>query len=293
MNRAIGLLALAVSLLTALIAWHGARGPMRVMLSMAVGAVLLLAVPLSIAMASASTTVADIELSHRGISIFSWNTSQISVDEVTLERAMALSGADIVVLPEYFGETAKTVLAQWAKDHQYRAYSQDSSTSSVFVKRSLGRFTVSTKGVPPWAGFVLLPSSASGPTLGVVHIQRGDLLDDGTYAQHLKWIETLCANPDVIVVGDMNTPPEGLQGIKLGGCRDVSATLGSAASGTWPTALPAALGTQIDRILVGHNWSPIAFGVVGGYDHAGSDHRPIVGVVRSDQLVAPRRTTGG
>ena len=50
----------------------------------------------------------------------------------------------------------------------------------------------------------------------------------------------------------------------------------NAAVGTWPTSVPALLGTPIDHVLATPNWRFTGFRVLGDEDSAGSDHRPVI-----------------
>jgi endonuclease/exonuclease/phosphatase (EEP) superfamily protein YafD len=62
----------------------------------------------------------------------------------------------------------------------------------------------------------------------------------------------------------------------LGNCADSALSAGAAAVGTWPTSIPALLGTPIDHVMATVNWQVTTLQVIESLDDAGSDHRPIV-----------------
>lgn len=280
MHRLVALVALVIGVQAGMLLWARARGRMRVLASVAIAGSLIIFIPWTVGAATASTTVANGEMHGSGLSVFLWNTNQVGVDTFTLERAMTKSDADIIVLPEHFQMVAKHGLADWTEAHRYELYSTESTTSSVLIKKSLGKHSVSTKGVPPWAGFLVKPSRSSSPTIAVVHVEQTQPFDDSVWKLHMDWIAAACRNPNIVAVGDFNTPPEGLTDGRIGACRDVATAVKAGGAGSWPTNLPPALGAQIDRVRVGKNWDPANFAVVGGYDDAGSDHRPVAAVVR-------------
>ncbi|MDQ0743615.1 endonuclease/exonuclease/phosphatase family metal-dependent hydrolase [Clavibacter sp. B3I6] len=103
----------------------------------------------------------------------------------------------------------------------------------------------------------------------------------------LAWLGQRCDEGNVIIAGDFNatldhmsryggTPTERDQVTDLGQCVDAARASGNAAVGTWPTDIPALLGTPIDHIMATPGWAVTGFRVVEDRDGAGSDHRPIV-----------------
>src|SRR5205085_12682675 len=59
-------------------------------------------------------------------------------------------------------------------------------------------------------------------------------------------------------------------------CRDGALATRNAAVGTWPTSMPALIGTPIDHVLATPNWTFTGFRVLSDDDSAGSDHRPVL-----------------
>ncbi len=90
------------------------------------------------------------------------------------------------------------------------------------------------------------------------------------------------------MAGDFNATLDHFARFSVGGahfgeCRDAAALTGNAAVGTWPTDLPALLGTPIDHVLSTPNWRVSGARVL---DAPGSDHRALLAQLS-------RRLSGG
>ena len=204
--------------------------------------------------------------------ILSWNTNQDDVDVSAIEALIEATEPDIVVLPEYFGPIAMTSFTELTDD--YAIVSAESSAATALIRHELGEYTVDVDGVPPWAGFVAVPSASSSPRLVVAHLQAPSFTDVSLWNDHLEWAEGACSAHGDIAIGDFNATLAHLGGPKLGECVDAAATLSASATGTWPAWLPPSLGAQIDHVFAGSEWTPTRFTVLGGT--SGSDHRPIL-----------------
>jgi endonuclease/exonuclease/phosphatase family metal-dependent hydrolase len=104
------------------------------------------------------------------------------------------------------------------------------------------------------------------------------------WTRGIDWVAEQCAGPDVILAGDLNSTLDHLSGLgrdggSVGECQDAAQQAGTAAQGTWPASLPAALAAPIDHVLVGSAWEVRSFEVRTDFDDAGSDHRPVVAVL--------------
>lgn len=211
------------------------------------------------------------------ISILSWNTNQDGAAVEDIERLVASRNPDFVVLPEMFGTVAENQLSSLLSDGRYTLLSWDGSSASLLVSKALGEYEMSSDGVPAWAGFVARPTNSAddSPTLVVTHVEHIQPFRSGTWNDHLHWLERECNDENVVAVGDFNATAESLASGTLGGCTDVAVQLGATSGGTWPTALPAALGAQIDRAMVSRGWRGVSFEVDHTVDSSGSDHRPI------------------
>ena len=229
---------------------------------------LAVVVGLQFARGSATTT----EFPEKtGLRILSWNTNQDSVDAFEIIRLIALTDPDIVVLPEYFDTLAYGRLSGIGG---FDVLGDESSAASLLISDELGHHSVRTAGVPPWAGFVAATTDPSAPHIVVTHLQAPSFSDVALWNEHLDWAASECTAPSTILIGDFNATLANLGSDRLGECVDAAATLGASATGTWPTLLPPALGTQIDHVFASSDWTPTYFGVVAGFE--GSDHRPIV-----------------
>lgn len=282
MRRLALLGALVLAVLTLLVALVPRRAGRRAPVIAAGIATVVLAAALIATVLPGSAVTAPVgrRESARSITVLSWNTNQDRVSGSRIDRLVAAVNPDVVVLPEYFGAITGGLAV--ADSSRYRRYSWDSSASTIFISTALGPYRLDTHGVPPWAGFVVRPARPGSPTLAVAHLQRTSLTNGTTWRHHLAWITSTCSGSNVIAVGDFNAAPENLPAGRLGTCADLAATLHESSVGTWPTVLPAGLGTQIDHAYAGAAWTPIRFAVIGTEDDAGSDHRPIVVTVRRD-----------
>ena len=88
-----------------------------------------------------------------------------------------------------------------------------------------------------------------------------------------RWCENRESGP-VIVAGDFNsTLDHSAFRAAVNGCEDAAERTGNGLTGTWPTRLPRALGTQIDHVLVTGGVTVGSFFV---HDVPGSDHRAVL-----------------
>lgn len=207
--------------------------------------------------------------------VLEWNTGQQDVDAGTIASLVAATDPDVVVLPEYFTTLARGMLAAVAERRHMQVLGVDSSSATLLVSRSLGRYRVADTDAPPWAGFVAVPSDPSSPRLVVTHLQRPGPSSTALWREHVAWAARQCRG-DTLAVGDFNAAVDDLgPSRRLGACADSAVTLGEHPRGTWPTVLPAALGATIDHVFVGSGWRPVVSSVLAGEDRAGSDHRPV------------------
>ncbi|MGT2424931.1 endonuclease/exonuclease/phosphatase family protein [Amnibacterium kyonggiense] len=103
----------------------------------------------------------------------------------------------------------------------------------------------------------------------------------GDLAGDLAWVAARCSERNVLIAGDFNATIDHLDGLgpaqgRLRDCRDAALATGNAAVGTWPTSVPALMGTPIDHVLATPNWRFTGFRVLADDDAAGSDHRPVL-----------------
>ncbi len=225
------------------------------------------------------------------VTVLAWNTlGDVPGAERIAELALE-SGAEVVALPETTEATAIDVArimkaggrAMWVHhvsfDDEY-----DAKQTALLTSVDLGTYSVdgtrgNTEVVPT---VIASPDDGSGPVLVAAHpvAPIPGYLDE--WRSGLEWLRGVCTGPDVIMAGDLNSTLDHWAGLangpdaSLGDCADAATDRGAAAIGTWPTRLPAQLGSPIDHVLATRNWTATAASVIRSVDDAGSDHRPIV-----------------
>lgn len=253
---------------------------------------------LSLALAAASLGHAGV-LVARGwgapavggdLTVVAWNAYGGGASAESVARLVRDTGADVVSLPETDAFAAAEIVGILAREgvsmrHDTIAAAPGGETipTSILISTAWGAYArdasiASTPGLPSG---VWRPVDGRGPVLVAAHPMPPlprvmDQWDAG-----LRWIAQRCADPDVIVAGDLNATVDhfvglGARGGMIGGCRDAAAAVGAGAQGTWPVRLPLALAAPIDHVLVGEGWRAESFTVLTDFDAAGSDHRPIV-----------------
>lgn len=227
------------------------------------------------------------------LTVVAWNTYGGGASPESIARLVRETGADVVSLPETDAIAAAAVVGILARDGIEMTHDtvvsepgDDPVPTSILIATSLGPYerdasAGSTPGVPSG---VWRPSDGDGPVLVAAHPLPPLPLIMTEWVDGLQWVAARCADPDVIVAGDLNATLDHFSGLGrdggvIGGCRDAAADQGAAAVGTWPVRLPAALAAPIDHVLTGGNWQARGFAVVTGFDDAGSDHRPVVATV--------------
>ncbi|RFA14031.1 hypothetical protein B7R22_10435 [Subtercola boreus] len=226
--------------------------------------------------AGASETATDDD-----IVVLSWNTLGGAADAASIAGLALRLGADVVTLPETPESTATEVAALmtaggkpvWAHTSSHGDYL--SLSTSILVSTALGEYAVNDTfgdtGTLP--SIVVSPVNGDGPTLAAVHPVAPTPDDLEGWRTDLDWVNRLCQTPNLIVAGDFNSTLDHLTGI--GDCRDAALTAGTAALGSWPTWLPALVGTPIDHVLTTGGWRVVSAEVIQSEDGTGSDHRPI------------------
>ena len=229
------------------------------------------------------------------LTVLSWNTLGDSVPAAAIAQAAARNGADVVALPETTVERARRVAALLAeRGMRYRVFSasqQDgipARSTSLLVARSLGAYEQVTDAgdthrVP---SVVVDPSGGqNAPRIVAVHTLAPYDPDPVDWRADLAWAAARCSGRNVLLAGDFNATVDHFAGLGSGGgqlatCRDGGLATRNAAVGTWPTSLPALVGTPIDHVLATPNWAFTGFRVLSDEDSAGSDHRPVLARLR-------------
>lgn len=228
---------------------------------------------------------------NSGIVILSWNTlgGSPGVERIA-ELALRLN-AQVVSLPETTEHQTRRIAALMAAaGHPMAVHSltfnrtAKSSSTSVLISRNLGRYSIDTTrgstSILPTV--VLIPEDATNPTIVAAHPVAPVPGYFSAWQRDLLWLRGICTGTNVILAGDLNSSLDHESGLgnsddaTIGDCRDAALATGNAAVGTWPTRLPALLGTPIDHVMATPNWTISDFRVITSLDQTGSDHRPIM-----------------
>jgi len=226
------------------------------------------------------------------ITVLSWNTKGGAVPAQELAELATQSEADVIALPEttarYAGEVRDLLVAARGEWQLFTAAYDEISparSTSLLVSRRLGAYTSNTEqattGQLP--SVVAMPADGDGPTIVAVHAVSPT--DPTTWRNDIAWLADACAaGDDVIMAGDFNSTIDhwahhidtSVPRARLGACLDAAEAGGQGGQGTWPTNVPALLGSPIDHVLASAGWRFVGFRVIGAEDDAGSDHRPIL-----------------
>lgn len=229
------------------------------------------------------------------VTVLAWNTLG---DRPPVEQLVSLiqeTGADIVSLPETTGEyaTEAAVLLRdagspfWVHTTHF-SLDYGALSTSLMISAELGEYTTDldigqTRTLPT---IVATPDDGDGPVIVATHPVAPIPNQMRNWRSDLEFVAGLCNSFDsVIMAGDFNSTIDhwaslAADGGDLGECRDAGAATGAGTQGTWPAGLPSWLGAQIDHVVATQNWQPIEAHVVTDRDDLGSDHRPIVAVLR-------------
>ncbi|GGR22071.1 endonuclease/exonuclease/phosphatase family protein [Agromyces mediolanus] len=229
------------------------------------------------------------------VTVLAWNTLGEEPDAAVVAELALERGADIVVLPETtepFGEEVALAMREggrpmWVHWQAFDDIAKARSTT-LLVSSELGEYTVVS---PDWPGppdntntvpsLVAVPVDGDGPRIVAVHAVAPVRWELRNWRSDLGWIAEQCAGDNVIMAGDFNATVDhfaglGSEGGDLGRCADAANAAGAAGVGTWPTDVPALLGSPIDHVLATPDWTVESFQVVDSLDASGSDHRPVV-----------------
>ncbi len=219
------------------------------------------------------------------LTVIAWNTLGGAASPPSIARLVIETDADIVSLPETdeaaVAEVARLIALEGMTmtAHTTRGPEGDSDIpTSLLIADELGDYRIDSAAgsTPNLPSAVWEPVDGTGPRIVAAHPlpPLPGMFDD--WRGGLERVADRCADPDVVIVGDLNATVDHL-GTSLDGCRDAALETGAAAEGTWPAAAPPWLGAPIDHVLVGSAWEVRGMSVIT--DAAGSDHRPIVAVI--------------
>jgi endonuclease/exonuclease/phosphatase (EEP) superfamily protein YafD len=225
------------------------------------------------------------------ITVLSWNTLgdapgsraiadlalEANADVITLPETTESMGADVAVLMREAGHP------MWVYTTFFDEVSKARSTT-LLISSDLGEYTVqsdqgNTSTLPT---VTATPDDGDGPTIVSVHPVAPVSDEMENWRSDLQWLAGICAGENTIMAGDFNSTLDhwgrlrGADDADFGQCTDAGNASGNGAIGTWPSDVPAILGTPIDHVLYTRNWEVSGMRVVQDRDDMGSDHRPVI-----------------
>lgn len=251
---------------------------------------------LLIAFAGATTAVSldrgtdNTELTDQSedVTVLSWNTLGDAPGAAAIAELVWREDADIVSLPETSRGLGDEVAAMLHPDRPMTVLALDygestSRSTTLLVSAALGDYRID-EDAPATAvlpTLVAVPVDGTGPTIVAVHTLAPIPPMIAAWDADLRIVASMCTADSVILAGDFNATVDHfaglgtLSGADLGRCSDAALAAGAAGLGTWPTWLPAPLGSPIDHVLTTPDWQVLAVRI-GATDDSGSDHRPLV-----------------
>lgn len=237
----------------------------------------------------------DLSAGDEDITVVTWNTLGDAPGVDALVELIQETDADIVALPETRGSFAAEVAVRmrdlgkpfWAHTTHF-SLQYGALSTSLLISAELGTYTTDldigqTRTLPT---IVARPDSGQGPVIVATHPVAPIPQQMRNWRQDLDFVAGLCNEfESVIMAGDFNSTLDhwaslGEDGGDIGRCHDALATVGAGTTGTWPASLPDWLGTQIDHVVVTPDWQVVDGYVITDRDDYGSDHRPVVAVLR-------------
>ncbi|WP_344340981.1 endonuclease/exonuclease/phosphatase family protein [Agrococcus versicolor] len=239
-----------------------------------------------------------VEADDGDLVVLTWNTLGDAPGAEAIAGLVRDTGADVVMLPETTIETGTEVavllgaegIPFWALTTDFSNADYGALNTTLLVSAALGSYTAQpsadvgqTNTLPT---VVATPDDGEGPTFVATHPVAPVPQQMRNWRADLDFVAGLCTHDaSVIVGGDFNSTLDhwtslGVGTGDIGSCVDAAGATGSGAVGSWPTWAPAWLGAQIDHVVATPDWRPVDAQVLTGYDDLGTDHRPVVVVLR-------------
>lgn len=230
--------------------------------------------------------------------VLTWNTLGDEPGAETIAQVIAEVGADVVTLPETTIETGTEVALLlreadtpfWAITTDFSSADYGALNTTLLVSAELGSYTAQPSEVVGQTAtlptVIATPDDGEGPTIVATHPVAPIPQQMRNWRADLAFLAEVCDTYDsVIVGGDFNSTIDHWSSLgtgegDIGSCVDAASDVGSGGIGSWPTWAPPWLGAQIDHVVATPDWTPMDAQVLTGYDDAGTDHRPVVVVLR-------------
>ncbi|NAZ77885.1 endonuclease/exonuclease/phosphatase family protein, partial [Kineococcus sp. T13] len=214
------------------------------------------------------------------VTVLAANVLHVSADPADVARLAVRAGADVLALPEadraYADDVAARVRAASGTRLQVLftpdRVGRPGEGTALLVSERLGEYRATGElsgGVR--AVVTAAPVAGPGPVLAAAHTAAPvpDLVAD--WRREVRAVVDWCAaTPGALVAGDLNATLDHPALRLRGTCVDAGQQTGTAAHGTWPRRVPAALGATIDHALAdGASWRAVGsrVEVVRGSDH--------------------------
>lgn len=229
------------------------------------------------------------------VTVLSWNTLGDAPGADAVVKLAMDSGADVISLPETTQATgieiAETMRAEgrpmWVLTEWFDQISPARSTT-VLISPELGDYVKVTSNEKRDDNTAVLPTvivepvDGDGPTIVAAHAVAPISGHMENWRNDLAWLADQCRTDNVIMAGDFNATLDNMAGLgatdgaALGDCIDAGKASGNGSVGTWPTSIPALIGSPIDHVMATPDWKTTGMRVVTETDGTGSDHRPVI-----------------
>lgn len=283
--------ALAASVLLILLVvaavWRRAR---RFTGSLALVFLAFVAISLAVLSLRGFGATTEAEKAPGDVTVLAWNTLGDAPGADTIAELANSVDADVIALPETSQETGLRVAElmteagrpMTALTSSFDLVSKARSTT-LLISAELGSYTRQTDrgDTSTLPTLVATPDDGTGPTLIAAHPIAPVPSEMANWRDDLSWLSTVCTG-DTIMAGDFNATLDHLSrladgpGTDFGQCVDAAAATGNGAVGTWPSDVPALLGTPIDHVMSTRGWEVSSTRVIHQQDGSGSDHRPVI-----------------
>jgi endonuclease/exonuclease/phosphatase (EEP) superfamily protein YafD len=230
------------------------------------------------------------EAGQGDITVLAWNTLGDAPGAEAIAELALSAEADVLALPETTAATGTRVAElmteagrpMTALTSSFDQVSKARSTT-LLISADLGAYTrqVDRGDTSVLPTVIATPDDGTGPTLVAVHPVAPLPAEMENWRGDLDWLASMCSD-NTILAGDFNATLDHLSrlaefpGANFGACTDAAAATGNGAVGTWPTDIPALLGTPIDHVMATSQWEATSARVIHRADDLGSDHRPVL-----------------
>ncbi|WP_129337759.1 endonuclease/exonuclease/phosphatase family protein [Cellulomonas endophytica] len=217
------------------------------------------------------------------VTVMTFNTLAL-VEPVTLVRLVERHGPDVLVLPETGAGTARRTAELLAtRDRPYRWFAAGGPgalSTALLLAEHLGDYTVTELDPPTRMGTLVaraVDPSSPLPVVVAAHPEAPGALRlmDRWRSEGERLVAAVKAEPGLVLAGDLNATLDHPWLRRPGPAVDAARAVGHGDHGTWPAAVPSAVSTPIDHVLVDTRaWRVVEHRVLPATGR--SDHRPVL-----------------